>query len=332
MDHFDHNPNPLVDAIVPALLSYSIVNATQLGIFDRVAAGACTVQEIAAACSLDPVGTERIASLLVASGYLRRSDGRYSLTEVSIETLGPGGRVPLDQWVRFSRMQLRVVEQLDTRLSGGGPIDLIPPTADEDARILHQRAMAQTAAPIAPWVARSVPVPDGAHLMIDIGGSHGLYSAELCRLHPPMRSLVFELPGMAKSAHQVAEEYKTNRYCTYTTESLAESRLKDSVDVALLSNVVHHYNEADLETLFRDVHDALCPGGTIAVWDISPEPRSENLVSASFSLFFFLTSGSQCYGKEHLLRALATVGFEETRSAQPSADATHTLTLGRKRE
>ena len=64
--------------------------------------------------------------------------------------------------------------------------------------------MLETARFDAPVLARHVPVREGATRLLDLGGSHGLMGATLCRKHPPMRSTVLDLAAAIEHARALA--------------------------------------------------------------------------------------------------------------------------------
>jgi tRNA A22 N-methylase len=59
---------------------------------------------------------------------------------------------------------------------------------------------------VAKEVAPKIPVPNGATAMLDIGGSHGLFSIELCKKHSSLSSTIMELPGSIEAASAIAKD------------------------------------------------------------------------------------------------------------------------------
>ena len=61
---------------------------------------------------------------------------------------------------------------------------------------LYQEGMRDLSINVAKEVASKIPVPKDATAMLDIGGSHGLFSIELCKRHPRLSSTIY---GIARS-------------------------------------------------------------------------------------------------------------------------------------
>jgi cyclopropane fatty-acyl-phospholipid synthase-like methyltransferase len=214
-------------------------------------------------------------------------------------------------------------------LRGGEPADLLGFVRKDDDPLLFQRAMAETAAPIAEWIAGEVPVAGRARAMLDIGGSHGLYSAALCRHHPPMRADILELPEMIPSSRRVAQEWGAEEYVSYIEGDVKTLRLSGRYDLVFLGNILHHFSEERVTSLLETLAAHLSSGGTAVVWDLQTPDESADEVSAAFSLFFYLSSGSGCHSEERMREMLRTAGFSGVRSHRPPGPSTHLLYTAR---
>jgi len=322
------NPNPLTDPILPALKSIAVVTAVRTGLLEAIGSGSASAKHIAMQTGLDADGVERLADALTACGHLAASGGGYSLTPVTRETLVRGGRMQLENWARFSSIQLEAAFLLPRVLRTGKPVDLYHLMESEEEKLVHQRAMAETAVPIADWIAETVSPPAGSARMLDIGGSHGVYSAALCRRYPPMLSTVYELPEIVKFARRVAGEKGTARFCTYVEEDFMEAVVEDRCDLAFLGNIVHHFDRIGATRLLEKVRACLNPGGLILIWDITGRKTLPDIDSALFSLLFYITSKAGCYSASDIEDMLESAGFENMRGFRPQAPSTHRLTVG----
>src|SRR5689334_296569 len=76
-------PTPLVDTSGTFILARIVIAATQLGVFEALAAQALTAPELAAACGTDAGSTQQLLDTLVSSGYVLAHSGRYQLAPAS---------------------------------------------------------------------------------------------------------------------------------------------------------------------------------------------------------------------------------------------------------
>ena len=85
-------------------------------------------------------------------------------------------------------------------------------------------------------------------------------------------------------------------------------------DGALCFNIVHHLPPEQNVALLRRMHDALAPGGTVAVLDLwLPEGDRRPDASAMLGLFFYLTSSAATYTEGDVRGWLTEAGYEQIR-------------------
>jgi 2-polyprenyl-3-methyl-5-hydroxy-6-metoxy-1,4-benzoquinol methylase len=324
-------PNPLTDPIVPAIRSAALVTAASTGLFAAIGSERIDEDQLAKKLDLNPQGLRRLADVLVACDYLNRVDHNYELTEVSRMALVKGAPFELTNWLEFSRIQLRAVSCLESALRENRSIDLFELMTGEAEFLIHQRAMAETAKPAADWVASNTPVPAGATTMLDVGGSHGVYSAAICRRNPPLESEVLELPSVVEMARAVSKEHATDRFVRFIEGDILTTTLSKSYDVVFLGNVLHHLPDEKAGSVLAKIAANTSPNGTLAIWDLAETEEEPDEASACFSLFFYLTSGAKCYSESEIAGMLQTSGFSDIQTARPPGISTHILYTARKR-
>jgi SAM-dependent methyltransferase len=331
MEKQSQHPNPLLDPMIPAIQSSALVTAAATGLFEALAEGPLDPTTLARRLACDPVGIQRLARLLTALGYLEQTQGRYALSDICRATYVAGGQMALTDWVRFCEVQLKALGHLTAAIQKGRRMDLFDLMPAEAERLIHQRAMAQTALPAADWVAAQVPVPAGAHRMLDVGGSHGVYSAAICRRHPPLVAEVLELPATMATATQVAREHGCDRYVTHRPGDILTTPLEGSYALIFLGNLVHHLTAQNLTRVLEKIAAHTAPGGSLAIWDMAVGDAPADTVAASFGLFFYLTSGAGCHGEAALRAALEAAGFGDVAVKRPPQGTTHMLVTATKR-
>ncbi len=194
----------LFDPFVPVLQARALMAAADLGVFEALERKEHRASELAEELSLDAGALILLLRILVCAGYVSRDDQVYSLTDLSRATLLPRSPVRLASWVRFNYKHWEAIGRMEDVLRTGKGIDPKRFLTSRKDWAIQQEAMLETARPAALMVAAQIPIREGAEKMLDLGGSHGLYGAEICRLHPPMRSVVIELPEAIDPARDLA--------------------------------------------------------------------------------------------------------------------------------
>src|SRR5919205_1530105 len=76
-------PRPLLETQFAYTLARVVMVATKLGVFEALAAGPATADEVAGRCGTSPVGTGKLLFALAGAGYVRAEGDGYALTSVS---------------------------------------------------------------------------------------------------------------------------------------------------------------------------------------------------------------------------------------------------------
>ena len=152
-------------------------------------------------------------------------------------------------------------------------------------------------------LAKRIPVPTGATRLLDIGGSHGQHSVQLCRHHPSLNSTILELPGALDRASEIAaREGLGDRIIFRIGNVLTDDLGEGTFDVVVINNVVHHFTPEQNLELARRVARALVPGGIYAIGDFlrAAKPGAGGGTPAVMDLYFALTSASGTWSVEEI--------------------------------
>ncbi|MGZ3581709.1 MAG: methyltransferase [Ktedonobacterales bacterium] len=287
-------PTPLLDTMVAMLLSRSIRVATKLGIFEALAGGALTADEVAARCACHPTATEKLLSALAGAKYVRFKDGRFTLAPVARRWLLKDSPTSLHDAIVMQDLDTRFMEHAEEYVRSGQPVDIHHMMSDEEWGV-YQRGMRAGANFAAVEVARRIPVPKGAQEMLDIGGAHGYYSVAVCRRHSGLRATILDLPeAVAQAAPILAREGMGDRVRHRADNALTADLGMETFDVVLIANLMHHFGEEANRELVRRVARALRPGGVLAIGEVirPARPGADGQTGALTDLYFAVTSES----------------------------------------
>ncbi len=326
----------LLDPFVPIVAARAVIAFVQLGLAQALTEKSKSATALAGELNLRRDGVRPLLRVLVALGYAAiepcEPEAKYALSPLSRATLVKGGPAPLDAWVAHQRIHWRFFSTLEDILSSEGVRDLHHHLHSEQEWAIYQQAMLQTARPVAETLAGFVPPPPGRELLLDLGGSHGLYGWAICRRFKPMRSRVVELPEALDHAKKVGEEEGIGDLVTWEPGDILNHDLGEQIcDVVFMGNIAHHFGDEDLVDLLSNVQRALKPGGVIAIWDMAPPPEQSNpdLIADGFSLMFYLSSGSTCRSPEATVQLLNDAGFS-TCEVHRGMSPTHLLVTAKR--
>lgn len=309
-------PVTLVDTQMSFLRARTIMVATRLGLFDAMAAGARTQEDIAAACGTNAHATGKLLSALVGSGYASQSGADYDLTPVARKWTLKDAPQSLRDKILFEFIEWKMVEGVEDYVRSGTPLELHAGKDPEEWR-LYQRAMRALAGMAAPEVVRRIPVPAGATTMLDIGGSHGFYSVSLCRKHAALTSVILDLPdAVAQAAPILAEEHMGDRVRHREGSALTDDLGENAFDLVFMAQLAHHFDDETNRQLARRVARALKPGGVFVIAELlrPASAKESGQVGALLDLYFALTSQSGTWSVDEMQRWQRDAGLTPRRT------------------
>jgi SAM-dependent methyltransferase len=304
---------PAVDLMMPLLQTRSIMAGVRLSLFETLRGGARMAKEVALELSLDAECVELVFRVLVCAGYLVRKGNQYELTELARKSMLRDGPLSLSGLAEFNYLSWEWIDKLEEVVRTGRGINIHRTMKEESAWENYQRAMLEFARFEAPLAAPLVPVKAGAVRLLDIGGSHGLIGAMICRLHPGLRSEVLDLPQAIEHDRKLAREAGIDDVVTHRAGDALTDELGGDYDVIFLGNIAHHFSPEQNLALLRRAKDSLTPGGTIAIWEgEQPGPEAESdIFGDAFALYFRIFSTSRVYTADEYAGWLSAAGYTE---------------------
>jgi SAM-dependent methyltransferase len=326
-------PKPLVDTQVAFNAARAIMAAAELGVYEAIGRGRRGSAAVAAACGTDPRATAQLLDCLVSLGYLGWRDGMYRLAPRYRKWLLKDSPSNLIGKLRFQRYEWDWMARLEDFVRTGRPLDLHTGATPREAWALYMEGMRDLSVNVAKELAARIPVPPGAAALLDIGGSHGLFSIELCRRHPGLSSTVLELPAAFDAASAIAKRYDdTGRVAYRAGDALADDLGSQACDIVMINNVVHHFSAEQAQALAAKVARALKPRGIYAIGEfIRPEkPREGDVAAATAGLYFSLTSASGAWSEGEMREWQASAGLEPEKPIVPMGLPGWKLLIARK--
>jgi hypothetical protein len=330
-------PVPIADCLLPLLQTRSLMAAVRLGIVDAIGDGEASADDIARMRGLDADAVEMLLRVLVSARYVSiasrsslRAQTGYRLSPLGLQTLLPASPASARGYVQWNFVQWDLIEELERVLRTGRGMEFHGRLQGDENWKWYQQAMLDLARAAAPILARLVPVKRGARTLVDIGGSHGLLGAAICRKHPPMRSIVLELPAAVGEARAAAQRAGVDDVVQHRAGSVLEDGVPADADVVLLANVVHHFTRHDAIAVLRKARDAMTAGGTVAIWDFDrpASGASPELAADATALYFRLTSTSQVVPGDEYGAWLREVGFRKVQLKRSVFAPFQVLALG----
>src|SRR6516165_3651330 len=303
-------PNAAAEAWGGMALSGVLIAAVRTGVTDRLAEHPSTAEDLAASLGLDPLPTRLLLDCLRSAGHVSCRSGRYRLSRSGRRWLHPDSGLSVARFVAGTADYWSWWSGLDEVIRGApvaGHHDAPPADPYWRRSMGGQFELARLSAAA---VARKLKLPADPRSVLDIGGGHGWYSAQLCRRYPHLTATVLDLPGSAAIGREIIAAAGLSDRVRYRDGDATADDLGTGHDAVLCFNLVHHLKPDQIAGLLKRIHGALAPGGTLAVMDAFAEPDRRKSAAGNFlGLFVYLSSGSQVHTPAQLREWLREAGF-----------------------
>ena len=312
-------PNPA--AVFDTLLAYqrtaALRTAIEIELFRALGESPATPAMLAARCGVSERGVRILCDYLTTIGLIAKEDGTYRhspTSEVFLDPRSPASMAPvvrflghptmLEPWGHLSE----IVRSGKTVLPGQGTVEPENPVWVEFAKSMVP-LMFPALAPLADAVLARRP---GAIQVLDIAAGHGLFGIEIAKRNPEARVVALDWAAVLAVARENATAAGVLDRMDFLAGNAFDVEFGGPYDAVLLTNFLHHFDEATCVTLLKKIRAALKPGGVTAVLEFVPnEDRVTPPEAARFSMMMLGTTASgDAYTYRDLERMHVAAGFK----------------------
>lgn len=301
---------------------------TGLDLFTHIGAREVTKADLCRELSIQLRPTDVMLTLFTAMGFLSKRGGTYALTQTAREHLVSTS--PWDLGPYYASLKDRpVCKDILNVLMTGKPANWASLKDEQawakamerdDFAAQFTAAMDCRGVYLAQALAKKIDLRKRAHVL-DIAGGSGIYACSLAAHYEGLRATVFEKrPVDAIARKCIAGRGFADRVAV-TAGDMFKDPLPGSCDVHLFSNVLHDWDEPEVNKLLAASFESLVPGGVLLVHDmhINAEKTGPLPVAAYSALLMTITEG-KCYSVGEMESFLADAGFAEPQFVPTAAD------------
>jgi len=302
------DPQPIFDTATGFMRAKHLLVAAELGIFEALAEGPKSLDELARDLRLPRRTARIIIDASTALGFLERQDNRYQNGPVAQTFLSGSGPRDMRPFVRFwNRLSYRRWLTLEdsVRLGRGvsGEFKFTPDEQKVFSEGVEAFSNSQAAALVDAY-------DFGRHRRImDLGGGTGSFLRAIVQRYPEVQGTLYELPAAAAVARQ--------NFSTLGQQiSIVEGDfLKDSIpsdhDAFLAANVVHVLDAKQSVELLRRVRASAAPRARLLLVDLwTNATHTEPLFAALVAGEFLVVGGhGDVYSGDEVRAWLAQAGW-----------------------
>jgi len=286
------DPSPIFQLATGYWASQTFLTANRMGLFATLAAGPMTAEATAAALGAVARPTRLLLNACVSLGLVQRDGDRYANAPNSAAFLVPGSPGFLGDSLLYADDLYTTWGKLETALREGAPPES-PATilGDDPAKTRHfVRGMHHRALGVGRALVEILDLA-GRRRLLDVGGGPGTYSSLLAQRYPELRCTVLDLPPVVAIAREIIAELGAAGQVQTLAGDYHDTPFPRDNDVVLVSGVLHREGEQGCREVIRHAHDALQPGGMLAVSDVMTNEGGDSPPFATlFGLNMLLTA------------------------------------------
>jgi hypothetical protein len=311
----------LITLVVGKTSTQLIYVAAELGIADLLSAGRQHFHALAAATDTNPSALYRVLRALTTLGIFEEAPlGFFALTPLA-EPLRTDAPDSVRQFAIFngSDWHNRAWSNLLYSVKTGAPAFQHALGADLFAYLqqhpdqfeVFNGAMTAMGRQEVPALVHSLDW--GAfHTVVDIGGGHGTFLAELLQAYPSLRGILFDLPDVAAGAQGPLQEAGVAERCTVVGGDFFQSVPSDG-DAYVLKLILHDWDDDHARRILRTCRAAMGPGSTLLALDaVIPPPNLGFVAKVTDVEMLVLTPGGRERTAEELQQLLTDSHFALT--------------------
>ncbi len=294
-------------------------------LFDTLDRGPRTAEALASEAGISERGARAVLNALASVDLLSKdAQGRYSLAPESALYLVSTSPSYLGGVFRHATDQLLPRWLALKEIVGTGrPL----PYADDRAE--HFREFVEDIMPLSFPAARALAdvlvseAGDAPMEALDVAAGSGVWGIALAQRSPRVRVALVDWPQVLDVTLAVAARYGVADRMEARAGDLFEIDFGRDYQVALLGHILHCINESRCRALLAKVHDALAPGGVVAIAEfLVDEARAAKTNGLIFAVNMLVnTEDGDTYTFSEIAGWLKEAGFENVRTMEAPGPA-----------
>ena len=301
------NPGFVFETLLAYQRTAALRAAIEIDLFAALGAGPAGSVELARRCGVSERGARILCDYLTTIGLIEKEGSTYRHSPTSATFLDPRSPASMASIVRLLghpdilrpwEALTEIVRSGRTVLPGEGTVEPENPVWVEFANSMVPM-VAPAIAPLAQAVLSHRP---GPIRVLDIAAGHGMFGIEIARQNPAARIVALDWGPVLAVAKENARAAAVLERMEFLAGSAFDVEYGGPYDAVLLTNFLHHFDEATCVGLLRKVRSALAPGGIAATLEFVPnEDRVSPVMAAQFSMMML---GTTVKGDAYTLRDL----------------------------
>jgi SAM-dependent methyltransferase len=299
-------PVPVMDAFASVLFGRALAIGVRKGIFEAVAKQPRALNEIAGETGLSEQGVELLVKAFVIAGYVKATGDRFVASADARKWLVKSSPSYIGNLINYFETLYTRWNTLEGTLERGTPQKSYFELFDEKDWEIYVHGMQDLARMLTKEVMTKIQLESNATRLLDIGGSHGLYSIECCRRYPSLQATVLDFDGALRHTGPLLWAERMEERVRLHAGDFTKMELPSPQDCILMFNIIHGFSEDDNRTLVARAINALKPGGKLYILDQMKETPGRSGLAQFIPLMIGLNLLNEIGGNTYTFEQVKT--------------------------
>ena len=189
----------------------------------------------------------------------------------------------------------------------------------EDFAEFFTAGMDSRGAYLAPALAGTLDLSERRNVL-DIAGGSGIYAMAIVARHKHISAAVFEKFPVDKVAVSSINKRNMAERINVIAGDMFDDELPGGYDVHLFSNVLHDWDEPEVERLLANSYRNLDDGGMLIIHDAHLNAEKDGpLPIAEYSVLLMFSTEGKCYSMREMQNMLGEAGFSDVKLVPTAA-------------
>ncbi|MBP1046495.1 methyltransferase domain-containing protein [Enterococcus sp. BWM-S5] len=304
----------------------TVFSALELGLFDDISHGLNTPEKLSSSKGYHLPTIERVLLTLKNLDFLKEVSGEYQIGDkYSPYILKESPFYNGDIWLLHKQLIRDLASHLSEMIvSGQSGLNVF---ASKDSKVWESampflNSLAKISAKSLIDQLKNGLLEEDNLKILDLGCGTGIYTTTLLKENESWEGFAIDIDSVIQIAKDRNEDLISQKRMTlYQGDIFDVNKEVPEIDLVILSNVMHGYNDQENIELLKTVSHYLKPSGKIIVNEFMLTNPSDNLESI-FDLFFSLVGTGSSFTPAHLLQLFDEAGYKKVDEISLSGPST----------
>lgn len=303
-------PDPIFQIASGFMAAKHLFVASEVGLFETLAAGPATLEELAQRLEMPPRTTRILADAMVTLGFVGRQQDRYCNGPIAEAFLTDGATTDMRPFLRFwNGISYPLWENLGEAMRTGQAQRFRGMTPEQFTTFSTgiEAITSGTALSLA------VTYPFDTHRQIlDLGGGTGSFLAAILHHYRNLKTTLYELPSVARLAREQLADDRAAAQITIVEGDFFVDPIPTDHDAIILANVLHLFSPEHNLELLRRIRSHVPDGARLLLVDFWTDPTHTQPMFATLMAgeFMLVSSEGDTYSEADVTGWLAQTGWQ----------------------